>query len=64
VRAQGLNLGLRDAATLAEIVADARRRGLDIGSPAVLARYEMKAGFKPLALSICARPSAILFISW
>jgi 2-octaprenyl-6-methoxyphenol hydroxylase len=40
IGAQGLNLGLRDAATLAEIVADARRQSLDIGSPAVLARYE------------------------
>ena len=40
IGAQGLNLGLRDAATLAEIMADARRRGLDIGSPAVLACYE------------------------
>jgi 2-octaprenyl-6-methoxyphenol hydroxylase len=42
IGAQGLNLGLRDAATLAEIVADARRHGLDIGSSAVLARYEMQ----------------------
>ncbi len=40
IGAQGLNLGLRDAATLAEIIADARRDGLDIGAPAVLARYE------------------------
>jgi 2-octaprenyl-6-methoxyphenol hydroxylase len=40
IGAQGLNLGLRDAATLAEIAADARRNGLDIGSSAVLARYE------------------------
>jgi 2-octaprenyl-6-methoxyphenol hydroxylase len=37
IGAQGLNLGLRDAATLAEIVADAR--GTDVGSPAVLSRY-------------------------
>jgi 2-octaprenyl-6-methoxyphenol hydroxylase len=40
IGAQGLNLGLRDAATLAEIMADARHGGLDIGSAAVLARYE------------------------
>jgi 2-octaprenyl-6-methoxyphenol hydroxylase len=40
IGAQGLNLGLRDAATLAEIVADARRRGDNIGSSTVLARYE------------------------
>ncbi len=40
IGAQGLNLGLRDAAWLAEIVADAMREGADPGSPAVLARYE------------------------
>lgn len=42
IGAQGLNLGLRDAATLAEIVADALRHGDDVGSPAVLSRYEMQ----------------------
>jgi 2-octaprenyl-6-methoxyphenol hydroxylase len=40
IGAQGLNLGLRDAATLAELVADARRQNLDPGAPAVLARYD------------------------
>lgn len=40
IGAQGLNLGLRDAATIAEIVADARRAELDVGAPSVLARYE------------------------
>ena len=38
--AQGLNLGLRDAATLAELVADARRQNLDLGAPSLLARYD------------------------
>jgi 2-octaprenyl-6-methoxyphenol hydroxylase len=37
---QGLNLGLRDIATLAEVVVAARRRGQDIGAPDVLAAYE------------------------
>jgi 2-octaprenyl-6-methoxyphenol hydroxylase len=40
IGAQGLNLGLRDCATLAEIVADARRQNLDIGAAEVLARYD------------------------
>jgi 2-octaprenyl-6-methoxyphenol hydroxylase len=40
IGAQGLNLGLRDAATLVEIVANARRQGADVGSPSVLSRYE------------------------
>lgn len=38
--AQGLNLSLRDAASLAENLADSLRLGLDPGSAAVLARYE------------------------
>jgi 2-octaprenyl-6-methoxyphenol hydroxylase len=37
---QGLNLGLRDVAALAEVVADAARLGLDIGAPVVLERYQ------------------------
>ena len=40
IGAQGLNLGLRDCATIAELVADARRENLDVGSPEVLARYD------------------------
>jgi 2-octaprenyl-6-methoxyphenol hydroxylase len=40
IGAQGLNLGLRDGATVAEIVADARRNNLDIGAAEVLARYD------------------------
>ncbi len=39
IGAQGLNLGLRDAAAIAEIVADARREGRDVGAADVLARY-------------------------
>lgn len=40
IGAQGLNLGLRDAATIAEIVIEARRDGADIGSDSALARYD------------------------
>ena len=39
IGAQGLNLSLRDAAALAEILSDAKRGHEDIGSPAVLDRY-------------------------
>jgi 2-octaprenyl-6-methoxyphenol hydroxylase len=39
IGAQGLNLSFRDAATLAEIAADARRAGQDVGSDQVLTRY-------------------------
>lgn len=37
---QGLNLGLRDVAALAECVADTARLGLDFGGPETLSRYE------------------------
>ncbi|MFN4100579.1 MAG: 2-octaprenyl-6-methoxyphenyl hydroxylase, partial [Pararhodobacter sp.] len=37
---QGLNLGLRDVAALAEVLILAARRGEDIAAPDVLARYQ------------------------
>lgn len=40
IAGQGLNMGLRDVAALAEVVLDARRLGLDIGDGAMLERYE------------------------
>ena len=42
--AQGLNLGLRDGATVAEIVADARRQNRDVGSPDVIRQYDTQRG--------------------
>lgn len=40
IAGQGLNLGLRDVAALAEVIADHRRLGLDLGDPEMLERYE------------------------
>jgi 2-octaprenyl-6-methoxyphenol hydroxylase len=40
IGAQGLNLGLRDAASIAEIVADAWRQKRDVGAPGVVKRYD------------------------
>jgi 2-octaprenyl-6-methoxyphenol hydroxylase len=40
IAGQGLNMGLRDVAALAEVVLDARRLGLDIGDGTVLERYQ------------------------
>src|SRR6202161_2688977 len=40
IGAQGLNLGLRDGATIAELVADARRQTGDIGAPEGLDGYK------------------------
>jgi 2-octaprenyl-6-methoxyphenol hydroxylase len=40
IGAQGLNLGLRDAATICELVTDARRIGGDVGADELTARYD------------------------
>jgi 2-octaprenyl-6-methoxyphenol hydroxylase len=40
IGAQGLNLGIRDAATVAEIVAAAHQQGEDIGGAEALRRYD------------------------
>jgi 2-octaprenyl-6-methoxyphenol hydroxylase len=37
---QGLNIGMRDVAALTEILVEGARLGLDLGSPALLGRYE------------------------
>jgi 2-octaprenyl-6-methoxyphenol hydroxylase len=42
IGAQGLNLGLRDAATVAEVVADAHRAEQDIGADAVTREYDRR----------------------
>lgn len=40
IAGQGLNMGIRDVAALAEVVVDARRLGRDIGDPDILESYE------------------------
>jgi 2-octaprenyl-6-methoxyphenol hydroxylase len=40
IGAQGLNLGLRDVATISELVVEARRDGHDVGGDDLLARYD------------------------
>lgn len=40
IAGQGLNMGLRDVAALTEVLAEAARRGEDIGSRLVLDRYQ------------------------
>ena len=40
IAGQGLNLGLRDAGALVEVLAEGRRLGLDPGDAQLLARYE------------------------
>jgi 2-octaprenyl-6-methoxyphenol hydroxylase len=50
VAGQGLNLGIRDVAVLAELVIDARRLGLDIGDESVLQRYQQWRRFDVLTM--------------
>jgi 2-octaprenyl-6-methoxyphenol hydroxylase len=50
IAGQGLNLGLRDVAALAEAVVDAHRLGLDVGQADVLARYERWRRFDTMML--------------
>ena len=51
IAGQGLNLGLKDAAALAETVLDAARLGLDFGRSDVLERYERWRRFDSMALA-------------
>jgi 2-octaprenyl-6-methoxyphenol hydroxylase len=51
IAGQGLNLGIRDVAVLAELVVDQRRLGLDIGSPLLLERYERWRRFDNVMLA-------------
>ncbi len=50
IAGQGLNLGLRDVAALAEAVVDAQRLGLDIGDGLALERYQRWRRFDNLVL--------------
>jgi len=52
IAGQGLNLGLRDVAAAAEVVVDAARLGLDIGSLTVLENYQRWRRFDNVALSL------------
>lgn len=52
IAGQGLNLGLRDVGALAEVLVEASRRGEDIGSDMVLARYQGWRRFDSTALAL------------
>jgi 2-octaprenyl-6-methoxyphenol hydroxylase len=51
IAGQGLNLGLKDVAALAETISDARSLGLDIGDLTVLRGYERWRRFDTMALA-------------
>ena len=52
IAGQGLNLGLRDVAALAEAIVDAARLGLDPGGPDVLERYQRWRRFDTTAMGV------------
>ena len=52
IAGQGLNLGLRDVAALAEVIVNAARRGEDIGAADVLDRYQRWRRFDATALGL------------
>ena len=52
IAGQGLNLGFKDAAALAETVVEAERLGLDIGSLAVLERYQTWRRFDTVQMGV------------
>ncbi|MGE0153861.1 MAG: UbiH/UbiF/VisC/COQ6 family ubiquinone biosynthesis hydroxylase [Reyranellaceae bacterium] len=51
IAGQGLNLGLRDAAALAQVLVDAARLGLDIGAADILSSYARWRRFDILTLA-------------
>ena len=50
IAGQGLNMGLKDVAALAEVIVDAARLGLDPGGADVLERYERWRRFDTMAM--------------
>lgn len=52
IAGQGLNAGLRDVAALADVIADAARRGEDIGAAPVLTLYQQWRRFDNAALAL------------
>jgi 2-octaprenyl-6-methoxyphenol hydroxylase len=52
IAGQGLNAGLRDVAALAEVIADAARRGEEIGNATVLGAYQQWRRFDNVTLAL------------
>lgn len=61
IAGQGLNLGLRDAAALAEVLVDGARLGLDLGDAALLARYQRWRGLDNMLVALATDGLTRLF---
>ena len=62
IAGQGLNMGLKDVAALAEVVVDAARLGMDLGQADVLERYQRWRRFDTMAMGVATNSlnSAVL----
>jgi 2-octaprenyl-6-methoxyphenol hydroxylase len=61
IAGQGLNLGLKDVAALAEVVVDAARLGIDLGQADVLDRYQRWRRFDTMAMGLATNSLNFLF---
>src|SRR6201989_2582125 len=61
IAGQGLNMGLRDVAALAEVIVDAARLGMDIGQADVLERYQRWRRFDTMAMGLATNSLNLLF---
>jgi 2-octaprenyl-6-methoxyphenol hydroxylase len=61
IAGQGLNMGLKDIAALAEVVVDAARLGIDPGQADVLERYQRWRRFDTMAMGLATNSLNLLF---
>jgi len=61
IAGQGLNMGLKDVAALAEVVVDAARMGIDPGQIDVLERYQRWRRFDTMAMGVATNSLNFLF---
>jgi 2-octaprenyl-6-methoxyphenol hydroxylase len=61
IAGQGLNMGLKDVAALAEVVVDAARLGIDPGQADVLDRYQRWRRFDTMAMGLATNSLNLLF---
>ena len=61
IAGQGLNMGLKDVAALAEVIVDAARLGMDLGQADVLDRYQRWRRFDTMAMGLATNTLNLLF---
>lgn len=61
IAGQGLNMGLKDIAALAEVIVDAARLGIDLGQADVLQRYQRWRRFDTMAMGLATNSLNLLF---